>query len=246
MTAEDGARVAVLSGGSKGLGAALAKDLLGDGWSVATFSRSRTEAIDDLEALGGDRFVWQAIDATDTKAAAGFVKQAAHRFGRLDALINNAAVLTPGTLPMLRPADIHKMIAVNLESPIHLARVASRFMVHQRSGSIVSISTVNAVRGHNGVSVYAAAKAGLDGLTRSLARELGPRGVRVNSVAPGYFQTEMTTIVTDEMRAKIKKRTPLGRLGRLEDMVATIRFLLSPGASFISGQVIVVDGGLTC
>jgi 3-oxoacyl-[acyl-carrier protein] reductase len=238
--------MAVVSGGSKGLGAALARDLLARGWAVATFSRARTPAIDELESQHADAFLWEPVDAADFEAAGRVVTSAARRFGRLDALVNNAAIMHTGTLPMQRPADIHEMITVNLETPIHLARIAARVMVHRRAGCIVNVSTVNAVRGANGVAVYAATKGGLDALTRSLARELGPRGVRVNSVVPGFFQTEMTTHVTDEARDKIRKRTPLGRLGQVEDVVAAIRFLLSPEASFITGQLLVVDGGLTC
>jgi 3-oxoacyl-[acyl-carrier protein] reductase len=119
-------------------------------------------------------------------------------------------------------------------------------MLRQGGGCIVNISSVNAVRGHAGVAVYSAAKAGLDGLTRSLARELGPRNIRVNSVAPGYFESEMVKGMTDEQKQRIVRRTPLGRLARAEDVANAVYFLASPQASFITGQVLIVDGGITC
>jgi 3-oxoacyl-[acyl-carrier protein] reductase len=238
--------VAVISGVSKGLGAAVARDLLGSGHAVAGFSRSSTSAVEELRAGAPDRFHWRAIDGTDFDATTRFVGEAVERFGRVDVLLNNAAAMILGTLPLTTPAHVHQMVALNLEGAIHLSRVCSRHMIHQRSGCILNISTVNALRGYRGVAVYAATKAGLDAMTRCLARELGSRGIRVNSIAPGYFESDLSADVSARAREKIKEATPIGRLGTVEDMLGAIRFLLSPGASFITGQVMVVDGGLTC
>jgi 3-oxoacyl-[acyl-carrier protein] reductase len=156
------------------------------------------------------------------------------------------ATITEGLLALSRDADVHRQVSMNLEAAILLTRACLKGMLAQGSGSIVNISSVNALRGHTGVSVYSATKAALIGLTRSLAVELGPGGIRVNCVAPGYFQSEMTSGFSEEQRSRIARRTPLRRLGTVEDIVAAIRFFNSPEAAFITGQLIAVDGGFTC
>ena len=259
-------RVALISGGSRGLGAALAQDFLTSGDAVATFSRTRTPFIEEQLAksvipsevegspdsgdastpLGMTRFFWRELDVTCFQALSDFARDVARRFGRIDVLINNAALLHEEVLALTRPDDIHRLIAANLEASIHLARAAARVMLRQESGSIINISSINAVRGAGGVSVYSATKAGLDGFTRSLARELGPRNIRVNSVAPGFFDSDMSASFTDRDRDRIIRRTPLGRLGTTDDIVAAIRFLVSDDARFITGQTLVVDGGWSC
>jgi 3-oxoacyl-[acyl-carrier protein] reductase len=146
----------------------------------------------------------------------------------------------------MRPEEIHRQIAVNLEAAVSLTQACARVMLAQERGNIISISSVNALRGHAGAALYSGTKAALDGLTRSLARELGPRGIRVNSVAPGYFESEMTRNFTTEQRSAIVRRTPLGRLVTVSDVVAVVRFLAGPESALITGQTLVVDGGLTC
>ena len=242
------APVALVSGGSRGLGAALVGELLGRGWRVAAFSRNGSAAVEQWRRADPDaqRFVFAALDAADHAAARGFVQEVARRFGRLDALINNAAVAAAGVLPLLRPGQIHELIAVNLEAALLLAQSCARVMLAQGSGAIVNVSSIAGQRGFAGLAAYGATKAALDGLTRGLARELGPRGIRVNSVAPGYLDTEMSRELGEEDRERIRRRTPLGRLARSEDVVAAVRFLISAEAAFITGQTLVVDGGLTC
>jgi len=242
-------RVVVISGGSRGLGGALARDLLARGWTVATFSRKPSPLVEELQRdeVGGRRFYWQELDSNAHPKVQDFALGVARRFGRIDALVNNAAMVLQGLLTLSSPEDIHRTISLNVESTILLTRACCRVMLSQRSGSIVNVSSLNAVAGHAGVAVYSAAKAALDGFTRSLAREVGPRGIRVNSVAPGYFDSEMaSSVLDDDDRARIVRRTPLRRLGTTADVVPTIRFLLSADAGFVTGHTLVVDGGVTC
>jgi 3-oxoacyl-[acyl-carrier protein] reductase len=237
-------RVAVVSGGSRGLGRAVVERLLDDGWRVATFSRSRNVFIDTISADG--RVHWRPLDLADTTGLRDFAAGALRAFGRIDALVNNAGVVREGALLTLPIEDAEAVIAADLLGPIVLAKACARAMLRNggAGGAIVNVSSVNAVRGHPGVSVYSAAKAGLDGFTRSAARELGPRNIRVNSVAPGYFDSGMTAGMSDQQRERIRRRTPLGRLVTAAEVAATICFLLS-AACTTTGQVIVVDGGLT-
>jgi 3-oxoacyl-[acyl-carrier protein] reductase len=240
--------VAVVSGGSRGLGAAVVAGLLERDFRVATFSRSRSPSITRLLRARDQarNFHWSAVDGRDHLAVRDFVKEVAEHFGRLDVLINNAGVASEGVLPTMRPEEIAAAVDVNLTAALVLTQAASRVMLRQGSGCIVNISSVNAVRGHAGVAVYSATKAALDGLTRSLARELGPRSIRVNSVAPGYFESDMVKAMSEEQKQRIARRTPLGRLARIEEVASAVFFLASEQASFITGQTLVVDGGITC
>lgn len=240
-------RVAVVSGGSRGLGQGICADLLAAGWTVATFSRSSTPFVDQQRAADpeGKQFHWAGVDGTDFDGLKRFANDVLDRYERIDVLVNNMGVGTDGLLAMARDADVHRQISLNLEAAVLLTRACVKGMLAERSGSVINISSVNALRGHSGVAVYSATKAALIGLTKSLAVELGPAGIRVNCVAPGYFESEMTGGLTDEQRARIVRRTPLRRLGEVADMVGVIRFLISPAASFVTGQVLAVDGGLT-
>lgn len=239
--------VVVVSGGSRGLGGALVKDLLRRGHSVASFSRASSPLIEECQAgATEERFFWQEVDGSDPDQLKRFVMAAHRRFGRIDALVNNAAVGLEGLLTLTRTADIQKALALNLEGVICLTQACVKAMLARREGRIINISSVNGIRGHAGVAVYSATKAALDGMSRSLAKELGPSGIRVNSVAPGYFESDMTTGLTPEQKGRILRRTPLGRLATMEDILGVIRFLLSPESAFITGQTLVVDGGLTC
>ncbi|MFG3342874.1 SDR family NAD(P)-dependent oxidoreductase [Glycomyces sp. NPDC048151] len=241
------APVALISGGSRGLGMVLAERLLGEGWRVATFSRGASEFTDAMAEKHPEDFHWAAVDLADTAALRAFAAAARRRFGRIDLLVNNAGVLTDQELFLTVPGKrIEDLISRNLTAPIALTQACAKVMSAQQSGQIVNISSINAVRGFRGVAVYAAAKAGLDGFTRSLARELGPLHIRVNSVVPGFFDSGMTAAVTAENRERIQKRTPLGRLADVEEIANAVLLVVSPGASFITGQTIIVDGGITC
>jgi 3-oxoacyl-[acyl-carrier protein] reductase len=239
-------KVALVSGGSRGLGAALVSGFLERRYGVATLSRTKTTFIADMLRRRKRHFLWSAVDGRDHEALRVFVKDVGERLGRIDVLVNNAGMAMEGVLPTTRTRDIVEAVEVNLTAALVLAQACSRLMLRQGFGCIVNISSVHAIRGHAGVAVYSATKAALDGLTRSLARELGPRQIRVNSVAPGYFDSDMTSGMAPEQKQRISRRTPLGRLARVDEIANAVHFLSSDQASFITGQTLVVDGGITC
>lgn len=237
----------VISGGSKGLGLGIVNSLLEQNYFVATFSRTKTKEIKQIENdKFRDHFYWQEIDASDFPALVKFVAYVNHHYGKVGVLINNVGIASEGIVTMLSPQTISKSLSVNLESVIRLTQACTKSMLLKREGIIINISSINGIRGQAGVSVYSACKSGLDGLTRSLARELGPRGIRINSIAPGYMLTDMTENLSEKKLQRIIHRTPLGRLGKIADVIGVISFLLSPEARFITGQTIVIDGGFTC
>ena len=235
-------RVAIVSGGSKGLGAGVVRALLTEGWRVGTFSRSPPPYLDQFP----QGLLWRQVDATNPEALDSFVAEVTSTYGRVDALVNNAGAAVARVLTLTPREEISAVLRLNLESAIHLAQACTKVMLRQHGGSIVNVSSIVGLRGFSGLAAYSATKAGLDGFSRSLARELGSRGIRVNSIAPGYFDTEMSAVMSDEDRERIIRRTPLGRLGKVEDMLGLVSFLLSPAAGFITGQTFVVDGGVTC
>jgi 3-oxoacyl-[acyl-carrier protein] reductase len=240
-------KVALVSGGSRGLGAELVLGFLDRRYAVATLSRTKTAFITKmLRGRNRRHFHWSAVDGRDHEGLRAFVKDVAERLGRIDVLVNNAGIAMEGILPTMRTRDIVEAVEVNLTAALVLAQACSRLMLRQGSGCIVNLSSVHAIRGHAGVAVYSATKAALDGLTRSLARELGPRQIRVNSVAPGYFESDMVKNMPEEQKARIARRTPLGRLARIDEVANAVHFLASEQASFITGQTLVVDGGITC
>jgi len=240
-------RVVIITGGTRGLGRGLVEAFLARGDCVATCGRSSTPAIEawatDPELKG--RFFFQEVDLADREAANAFVKAVVDEHGQIDVLVNNAGVARDGVLGLFGDDDTDTVIDLNLKGTIAVTKACVRRMLHHGSGRIVNISSIVGTSGYRGLAVYSATKAALDGFTRALSRELGSRGITVNSVAPGYLRTEMSHGLDEEQLRQIERRTPAGRLGDAEDVAAAVLFLVSPEASFITGQVLIVDGGLT-
>lgn len=237
-------RTVIVTGGSRGLGQAIVQSFLDQGDRVATCSRSPAPS---TEAWGteSDRFYYEAVDLYDRESRTAFVQNVVGRFGTVEVLVNNAGVARDGVLALVPDDDVDEVIDLNLKATIHLTRLVARLMLPAGAGRIINISSVVGLSGYRGLSVYSSTKAALDGFTRSLARELGPRGITVNSVAPGYMRTEMSHGLTEEQLGQIARRTPAGRLGEPSDVAVAVRFLASAEAGFVNGQVLVVDGGLT-
>jgi len=241
---EEDRRHVMISGGSRGLGRALVEGLLAAGYHVSTFSRNRTDFIE--QHANDAAFFFESADVCESQSLVRFLKNAQERFGPPYGLVNCAGVATVGVLALLREDQLDQAIATNLRGTLTLTRLVLRPMrLRGGGGSIVNISSVVALRGYRGMAVYAATKGGIDAMTRALARELGSWGIRVNSVAPGYLRTEMSESLQGDQLDKILRRTPLGRLGAPADVVGPVKFFLSDESAFITGQVLVVDGGIT-
>lgn len=244
-------RHVIVTGGSRGFGASVVAGLLADGYRVSTCSRARTELIDRLssDANYGERFLWSACEVGEADQVDAFVREAVGWAGEdgVYALINNAGVAQAGILASFPNIESEKILKVNLLGSIQAARAVSQYLFRQNSGGrIINISSIIGTRGYNGLAAYSASKAGMDGLTRALARELGRRQITVNSVAPGYMKTDMSASLGGLQLSQIVNRTPLGRLATPEDALGVIRFLLSDAAGMVTGQTILVDGGISC
>ncbi len=237
----------IISGVSRGLGLETARELMVQGYNVSGFSRKTSADVSQLQAnSGGNKFHFAEVDITSSDDLAAFMAGAVESNGIPHALINNAAVAQEGILATLPEIEISRMLQINLEGAMRLTRLCLRHMLtSSRGGRIINISSVVGSRGYNGLAIYSATKAALDGLTRSLARELGKRKITVNSVAPGYMKTAMSAGLSEENLSQIVRRTPLGRLAEIGDIIPVIIFLLSEQASFITGQTLIVDGGIS-
>jgi 3-oxoacyl-[acyl-carrier protein] reductase len=244
VTAEQ--RVVIVTGGSRGLGAGIVQAYLDAGDNVATCARTSTPEVEAWAASMGDRFLFKTADLSVSEDCTAFVKAVSARWGRIDVLINNAGVARDGILAMFSDDEADTVIDLNLKGTITISRLVIRKMLaRHEGGSIVNISSIVGLSGYRGLAVYSATKAALDGFTRALSRELGGRGITVNSVAPGYLRTEMSHGLDEEQLQQIVRRTPAGRLGEPADVARACMFLTDPANTYLTGQVIVVDGGLT-
>jgi 3-oxoacyl-[acyl-carrier protein] reductase len=240
-------RTVVVTGGSRGLGAGIVQAYLDAGEQVATCARARTDRIEKWESdpATRDRFLFREVDLADREQTSGFVADALAQFGSIEVLVNNAGIARDGILGLASDDDIDAVVDLNIKGTLHLTRLVSRRMLARERGHIVNISSIVGLSGYRGLAVYSATKAALDGMTRALSRELGSRGIVVNSVAPGYLRTEMSHGLDEAQLGQIVRRTPAGRLGEPADIARVVLFLTDPVNDYLTGQVIVVDGGLT-
>jgi len=229
---------ALVTGASKGIGKAIARELAVAGAAVVVGYRSGAEEAAELAAEIGGRAV--QADVSRPEEAARLIEEA----GDLDILVNNAGLTRDGVLARMSDDDWRTVLETNLSSVFYTCRAVCRPMMRRRAGAIVNVASIVGLRGNWGQTNYAASKAGIVGFTKSLARELGSRGVRANVVAPGYIRTRLTEVLPEEATAAMLGNTPLGRLGEPEDVAGAVRFLCSDEASFITGAVLLVDGGL--
>jgi len=231
-------RTALVTGGSRGIGRAIAEELASAGASVVVGYRSGADEAEEVAAAIGGRAV--QADLSDPEEARRLVEEA----GDLHVLVNNAGLTRDGLIARMPDEDWREVIDTNLGGVFHTCRAAARGMMRKRSGAIVNISSIVGVHGNPGQTNYSAAKAGIIGFTKALARELGSRNVRANVIAPGYISTRLTDVLPDELKQAMLDNTPLGRLGDPQDVAGAVRFLASDEAAFITGEVLLVDGGL--
>lgn len=245
------AKTALITGASQGIGAAIAKKLASDGFNIAVNCYSEREVenggsqvVADCRNLGVEAECFIG-DVSSFDSCAEMVKAVKERFGSIDVLVNNAGITKDGLLARMSEAQFDMVAAVNFKGVFNMTRHVSGVMMRQRSGHIINITSVAGLYGNPGQFNYSATKAGVVGMTLTAAKELGPRNITVNAVAPGFIETPMTDILTPEQKAAALATVPLGHFGKPEDIAAAVAFLASDAAGYISGQVIVVDGAMS-
>ncbi|MBC9783359.1 3-oxoacyl-[acyl-carrier-protein] reductase [Heliobacillus mobilis] len=240
-------RTALVTGASRGIGRAIALQLAADGFAVAVnyagSEAKANEVVEEIISAGGKAFAIQG-DVSRSDQVDEMVQKVLAEFGRIDVLVNNAGITRDNLLMRLKEEDWDAVLDTNLKGLFLCSKSAIKPMIKQRSGRIINITSVVGQMGNAGQGNYAAAKAGVIGLTKTLAKELGSRNITVNAVAPGYIQTDMTDKLSDEVRESLAKTIPLGRLGQPEDVAKVVAFLASESAKYITGQTINVDGGM--
>ena len=244
-------RVAVVTGGSRGIGRAIVEELFRSGYTIAAASNDPVgnEMADELNkhSLTPEKLRVQhkVIDIADSVTTQAFIEKVVAEHGRIDVLVNNAGVTKDGLLMRMSEADWDFVLDINLKGTFNMTKAVLRTMMSQKSGKIINIASVVGITGNAGQANYSASKAGVIGFTKSIAKEVGSRGITVNAVAPGYIETAMTAKLNDAQRDAMLTTVPLKRAGKPEDVARVVGFLASGAADYITGQVIVVDGGMT-
>ena len=234
--------VALVTGGSRGIGAAVSRELARAGSRVAVNYRAGRETAEAIAAEVGGLAI--QADVADPGQVASLVERVEAELGPIDILVNNAGITRDTLIVRMSDGEWNEVLDTNLRGIFNTCRAVARGMLRRKSGAIVNLTSVVGLHGNAGQTNYAASKAGIIGLTKALAKELGSRGIRVNAVAPGYISTELTNVLPEEVRGYILGNTPLGRLGDPEDLAGAVRFLCSGEARFVTGAVLQVDGGL--
>jgi 3-oxoacyl-[acyl-carrier protein] reductase len=237
-------QVAIVTGASRGIGLAIAKRLAEEGARVAAISRSQSSAEQAVAAIGTDRAKGYGVDVAETKAVAAVCGLILTDFGRVDVLVNNAGLTRDGLAMRMSEEDWDTVLDANLKGAFNFIQGVMRPMIKQRSGRIINISSVSGLTGNAGQANYAASKAGLLGLTKSLARELASRNITVNAVAPGFITTDMTDVLPEATKNAVLPSIPMGKFGEPADIAAAVAFLAGSEAKYITGQCLTVDGGM--
>lgn len=241
-------KVALVTGASRGIGSAIAKTLAGEGaFVIVNYNGSKEKAdavVAEIKAAGGDGVSLQC-DVSDFAACGAMIENCIKEYGHIDILVNNAGITRDNLLMKMSEEDFDAVLNTNLKGAFNTIRHMSRYFLKQRAGSIINISSVSGVIGNAGQANYSASKAGIIGLTKSVARELSKRGITCNAVAPGFIETEMTEQMPESAKEAVKQQIPLQRTGKTEDIAEVVAFLASEKASYITGQVISVDGGMS-
>ena len=239
-------KIALVTGASRGIGQSISMILAQNGAHVVCVSRNVNDVQSVADKITHQKFNASAAscDISDSNNVTELVKDIIEKHGRIDILINNAGITRDNLLMRMSEDDWNEVVNVNLKAAFTAIKAASRSMIKQRSGRIINISSVVGLIGNAGQVNYAASKAGLIGMTKSVAREFASRGITANCIAPGYVETQMTNKLTDEVKSSLKEQIPLGRIGNVEDIAYAVAFLASDEASYITGQTLAVDGGM--
>ena len=238
-------RNVLVTGGSRGLGLGIARKLAASGFQVVVIARKENDQLAAALAEAAGSLHFRAADLADIPFLPGLVKALRAEFGSIYGLVNNAGLGTGGLLANMRDVDIEQLVRLNVVVPLTLTKYVVRSMLSQGGGRIVNISSIVGTNGYSGLSAYSATKAALDGFTRSLAREVGPLGITVNAVAPGFIDTDMTHALGPEGRAKIQRRSALHRMAEVDDVANMVDYLFSEKARNVTGTVMTVDAGNT-